>query len=124
MISLLQPAALAFQKIESDGEKSTLDRSTIEMEFFLTQKSYSISINAVQLLATKRPMFFKEASTCLANRAMDPPGGVSGDAESFLSKSATVAIRTHLRSSCLTLLRHILSVLCLGVLWLFVLHSC
>lgn len=109
-VFLLQPAALAFQKIESDGEKSNLDRSTIEMDFFLTQKSYSISINAIQLIAGKRPMFFKEASTCLANRAMDPPGGVSSDAESFLSKSATVAIRTHLRSSCLTLLRHILSV--------------
>lgn len=41
---------------------------------------------------------------------MDPPGGTTGDAEGLLSKSAIVGIRTHLRSSCLTLLRHILSV--------------
>ena len=41
---------------------------------------------------------------------MDPPGGASGEAEGLLLKSAIVGIRTHLRSSCLTLLRHILSV--------------
>ena len=37
---------------------------------------------------------------------MDPPG----EDEGLLPKSAIVGIRTHLRSSCLTLLRHILSV--------------
>lgn len=41
---------------------------------------------------------------------MDPPGGASSDAEGILTKSAIVGIRTHLRSSCLTLLRHVLSV--------------
>lgn len=87
-----------------------MDRSLIKLDFFLSQKSYSLSINAIQMLATKRPLFFKEASTCLARRTMDPPGGLSGDAEGLLSKPAITGIRTHLRSSCLTLLRHILSV--------------
>lgn len=41
---------------------------------------------------------------------MDPPGGSTGDVEGILTKSAIVGVRTHLRSSCLTLLRHILSV--------------
>jgi symplekin len=76
------------------------------MDFYLSQKSYSISVNAIQLLATKRPLFFKEAATCLARRTMHPPE----DTEGNLTKSAIVGIRTHLRSSCLTLLRHILSV--------------
>eukprot|EP00804_Cyclotella_cryptica_P030015 CCRYP_016934-RA/>CCRYP_016934-RA protein AED:0.02 eAED:0.02 QI:195/1/1/1/1/1/5/1392/1381 len=117
ILAIIKPAALTFQKIESDGEKASedkdsfvLDRSLIKLDFYLSQKSYSLSINAIQMLATKRPLFFKEASTCLARRTMDPPGGLSGDAEGLLSKAAITGIRTHLRSSCLTLLRHIFSV--------------
>ena len=97
---------------ESGGDKGAfiLDRATVELDFGLSQKSYSLSINAVQMLATKRPLFFKDSSTCLARRAIDPPGGDSGAAEGPLTKAAVTGIRTHLRSSCLTLLRHFLSV--------------
>ena len=62
------------------------------------------------MLATKRPVFFKDSSTCLARRTIDPPGGTNGDADGLLSKAAVTGIRTHLRSSCLTLLRNFLSV--------------
>ncbi|KAL7549709.1 hypothetical protein ACHAWF_012973 [Thalassiosira exigua] len=62
------------------------------------------------MLATKRPVFFKDSSTCLARRTIDPPGGTTGEADGLLTKAAVTGIRTHLRSSCLTLLRHFLSV--------------
>lgn len=41
---------------------------------------------------------------------MDPPGGATGAADGLLTKAAVTGIRTHLRSSCLTLLRNFLSV--------------
>ncbi|EED93855.1 predicted protein [Thalassiosira pseudonana CCMP1335] len=121
IVAIIKPAALAFQTIESEAEKTgggepntkngfVLDRSSIELDFCLSQKSYSISINAIQMLGTKRPIFFKESSTCLARRTMDPPGESSGEAEGLLPKAAITAIRTHLRSSCLTMLRHFISV--------------
>lgn len=119
ILDILKPAALAFLTFESDAEKAAessggdknafiLDRSNIELDFGLSQKSYSLSINAVQILATKRPVYFKEASVCLARRTIDPPGASDNDGV-LLSKAAITGIRTHLRSSCLTLLRHFLS---------------
>ena len=115
-----QPAALAFLKEESAAKKAgaesadkdafVLDRSSIELDFSLSQKPYSICINAVQMLATKRPVFFKDSATCLARRSMDPPGGAAGAAEGALTRTAVTGLRTHLRSSCLTLLRNYLSV--------------
>lgn len=120
ILDILKPAALAFLKVESATEKAgaeagdkgsfLLDRSSIELDFSLSQKSYSLSINAVQMLATKRPVFFKDSSTCIARRSIDPPGGANGDAEGLLTKAAVTGIRTHLKSSCLTLLRNFLSV--------------
>mmetsp|Transcript_18647 Transcript_18647/g.40362 ORF Transcript_18647/g.40362 Transcript_18647/m.40362 type:complete len:1419 (+) Transcript_18647:149-4405(+) len=120
ILDILKPAALAFLKVESAAEKAgaesgdkgsiILDRSSIELDFGLSQKSYSLSINAVQMLATKRPLFFKDSSTCLARRTIDPPGGAAGGPEGSLTKAAVTGIRVHLRSSCLTLLRHFLSV--------------
>eukprot|EP00984_Skeletonema_dohrnii_P016588 scaffold7407_cov120-Skeletonema_dohrnii-CCMP3373.AAC.10 len=119
ILDILKPAALAFLNFETDAEKAeaaggdknafTLDRANIELDFGLSQKSYSLSINAIQMLATKRPVYFKESSVCLARRAIDPPGTSDNDGV-LLSKAAITGIRTHLRSSCLTLLRHFLSV--------------
>ena len=120
ILDILKPAALAFLNFETDAEKVVasggdknsflLDRSKIELDFGLSQKSYSLSISAVQMLATKRPVYFKESSVCLARRTMDPPGSSDSDGVMTLSKAAITGIRTHLRSSCLTLLRHFLSV--------------
>lgn len=121
ILDILKPAALAFLKVESAAEKAgaesgsdkgsfILDRSSVELDFGLSQKPYSLSINAVQMLATKRPVFFKDSSTCLARRIIDPPGGEAGNAEGALTKAAVIGIKTHLRSSCLTLLRNFLSV--------------
>lgn len=105
---------MAFLKVESAAEKAgsefVLDRTRIDLDFALSQKSYSLTINAIQMLATKRPVFFKDSSTCLARRTIDPPGGAAGSAEGLLTKAAVTGIRTHLRSSCLTLLRNFLSV--------------
>lgn len=111
VVSILKPAALAFLALESSvsiGEQEiefNVDRLNIDMEFSLGHKSYALTINAVSLLAAYRPMFYKEAATCLARRAVDPPPG-----SAVLGKAASLAISAHLRASCLTLLRNALSV--------------
>ena len=96
---------VSIMSVVHDGKQCRYD----ELDFGLSQKSYSLSINAVQMLATKRPVFFKDSSTCLARRTIDPPGGATGSADGLLTKAAVIGIRTHLRSSCLTLLRNFLS---------------
>ena len=62
------------------------------------------------MLATKRPVFFRDSAYNLARRTIDPPGGKSGEAEGSLSRAAVTGIRTALRSTCLTLLRNFMSV--------------
>mmetsp|Transcript_37656 Transcript_37656/g.84768 ORF Transcript_37656/g.84768 Transcript_37656/m.84768 type:complete len:1413 (+) Transcript_37656:394-4632(+) len=120
ILGIIKPAALAYLAIESAAEKAgadsedknafVLDRKSIQLDFCLSQKSYSLSINAVQMLATKRPVFFKDSAYNLARRTIDPPGGKSGEAEGSLSRAAVTGIRTALRSTCLTLLRNFMSV--------------
>lgn len=116
-MSILKPAALAYLEIESnlpnfddpeaDVLEYTLDRSSLEYDFELSQKSYALAINAISALGTNRPVFFKEAAVCLARRAMQPPLVVDGGP---LSQSAILALSSQLRASCLTLLRNSLSV--------------
>jgi symplekin len=109
--SILKPAALAFLALESSVTVEdndlvfNVDRVNTELEFSIGHKSYALSINAVSMLATNRPMFYKEGATCLARRAVDPP-----TESAALEKSASLAISAHLRASCLTLLRNALSV--------------
>eukprot|EP00536_Pseudo-nitzschia_multiseries_P008165 jgi/Psemu1/287625/fgenesh1_pg.203_\ len=123
VLSILKPAALAYLEIESslpssDGENSlaiNIDRSSLEYDFFLSQKSYSLTINAIAALAVNRPLFFKSGAVCLARRCADPPSYVEQDEGAYhnsndLSKPAVLAIRSHVKSSCLTLLRNALSV--------------
>jgi symplekin len=113
-VGILRPAALSYLEIESMLEKQTtaetpfptLDRTDIETDFNLNQKSYALTINAVSMLATNRPTFFGDSASCLARRAIDLPTMES----STLSKAATMAVKSHLRASCLTLLRNALSV--------------
>ncbi len=59
------------------------------------------------MLASNRPTFFKDSATCLARRAIDPP---STDGNNSLTKAGVLAVRSHLRASCLTLLRNSLSI--------------
>lgn len=109
--SILKPAALAFLALESSATAEgndlvyNVDRVNTELEFSIGHKSYALSINAVSMLATNRPMFYKEGAICLARRAVDPPSESAA-----LDKSASLAISAHLRASCLTLLRNALSV--------------
>jgi symplekin len=111
VVAILKPASLAFLALESSivvGDNDVhfnVDRMNTELEFSIGQKSYALSINAVAMLATNRPMFYKEAAACLARRAVDPP-----TESAVLVKAASLAIASHLRSSCLTLLRNALSV--------------
>lgn len=101
IVGILRPAALSYLEIES-----SIDRSDIETDFLLNQKSYALTINAVSMLATNRPTFFGDSASCLARRVLDPPTVEN----SSLSKAATMTVCSHLRASCLTLLRNALSV--------------
>lgn len=113
VVSILKPAALAYLEIEStfqgndDDIEITLDRSNTEFDFMLSQKSYSLTLNAMSALATNRPVFFKEVAICLARRAVKPPVFVE---DGPLTKSGVIAITSHLKASCLTLLRNALSI--------------
>ena len=109
--NVLKPAALAYLALESsiqvedDQLEFHFNRAEIDFEFSLSQKPYSLAINAVSMLAVNRPLFFKEGATCLARRAADPP-----TESAVLTKPAALSIASHLRASCLTLLRNALSV--------------
>jgi len=113
VVSILKPAALAYLEIEStlpklDAEDSLdfeLDRSGLDFDFLLSQKSYALTINAMSALAINRPIFFKESAVCLSRRAVQPPVEAGS-----LTASAVKAITSQLKSSCLTLLRNALSV--------------
>ena len=115
VVSILKPAALAYLEIESNLPQSDvdnaleikIDRANMDFDFVLSQKSYALTINAVATLSSNRPVFFKEGATCLARRNVDPP--VYSE-EGQLTKSAVLAIQSHLKASCLTLLRNALSV--------------
>mmetsp|Transcript_21390 Transcript_21390/g.53011 ORF Transcript_21390/g.53011 Transcript_21390/m.53011 type:complete len:1402 (+) Transcript_21390:120-4325(+) len=121
VLSILKPAALAYLEIESNlpsGDSKNaldinIDRDSLEFDFFLSQKSYALTVNAVAVLATNRPVFFYTGAVCLARRCADPPsvaGKDEGIHSSNLSRSSVLAIRSHIKSSCLTLLRNALSV--------------
>lgn len=136
ILDLIKPAALTFLEIESasmesqqqnddidekdDSDKLDINWSTLELDFVLTQKSYSLSINAMSMLATNRPTFFEDTARALALRTMDPPTSQDGGAadtphrnamlDSALNKGSAKAIQSQLKASCLTLLRNTLSV--------------
>ncbi|KAL7557383.1 hypothetical protein ACA910_000014 [Epithemia clementina (nom. ined.)] len=127
VINILKPAALAYLDFESnfpqisatsDGNnendnmdtlnlETNLDRSSLEFDFRLGPKPYSVAINALSALATHRPGCFQEAAICLSRRAAHPPNQDEGPHLTFV---AIKAISSQLKSSCLTLLRNALSV--------------
>jgi Domain of unknown function (DUF3453). len=115
IVGILRPAALSYLELESTMNEQvsqeqpfpSLDRSDVDMDFQLNQKSYALTINAISMLATNRPTFFVDSSSCLARRAMDPP---TVENSLYLSKAAIMTVNSHLRASCLTLLRNALSV--------------
>lgn len=122
VVNILKPAALAYLEIEtnfpsvSTGEgnddvnlETNLDRSSIDFDFRLGPKSYSVAINAIAALAVHRPGFFKESSICLARRAIHPPA--AEDSSTFQLKPVSIkALTSQIKSSCLTLLRNALSI--------------
>ena len=133
ILDRIKPAALTFLEIESaamesqqrnddkdDNDRLDINWSTLELDFVLTQKSYSLSINAMSMLATNRPTFFEDTARALALRTMDPPTSQDGGAantprrnamlDSALNKGSAKAIQSQLKASCLTLLRNTLSV--------------
>jgi symplekin len=118
VVSILKPAALAFLEIESTvpkhDKKSTnaaldfaINRSSVDYDFYLSQKSYALTINALSAIAMNRPSFFYDAAVALAQRAVNPPTGTEGG---DLSRAATLVISSQLRASCLTLLRNASSI--------------
>lgn len=129
VVSILKPAALGYLEIESNlpsGDEENaldinIDRASLEYDFVLSQKSYALTVNAVAALGSNRPVFFKDAAVCLARRCADPPIYLEEEGvHNQLSKPAVLAIRSQLRSSCLTLLRNALSVQTKGS---FILHK-
>ena len=118
IVAIMKPAALAFLEIESAVPKPdtddngasldfVVDRSSVDYDFHLSQKSYALTINALSAIATNRPTFFYEAAVTLAQRAKNPPVHQEGG---VISKPAAIAIASQLRASCLTLLRNALSI--------------
>jgi symplekin len=116
VVSILKPAALAFLDVDSSISKDSndknildykIDRSNIEFDFYLSQKPFALTINALSALAMNRPDFFKDAAITVSRRAADPPVVVDGGP---LDKSGVIAITSHLKATCLTLLRNPLSV--------------
>lgn len=117
VVSILRPAALAFLEFElalpkPEDDLDTLlkfepDRTSVELDFHLPQKSFALAINAISALAMNRPVFFHESAICLARRAVNPPVFVVGG---DLTKAAVLVINSQLRASCLTLLRHASSI--------------
>ena len=105
-MSYLEVESTCSQNAGGNDPFPTIDRSNIETDFDLSQKSYALTINAVSMLATNRPTFFKDSAGCLARRAIDPP---KADV-SNLNKAGILTVQSHLRASCLTLLRNSLSV--------------
>jgi symplekin len=118
VVAILKPAALAFLEVEStvpkpSNEENTpsfdfiVDRTSIDFDFYLSQKSYALTINALSAIAMNRPAFFYEAAVTLAQRAKNPPQYREGGE---ISKPAAIVIASQLRASCLTLLRNALSI--------------
>lgn len=119
IVEILKPAALAYLEVESSVQQGpdgqwNLDRRNLELDFFLSHKSYTLTINAVSMLATNRPIFYCKSTSCLARRTMDPPKSMdehdTSSTREPLSKAAAKGIQSALRASCLTLLRNSLSV--------------
>ena len=122
ILSILKPAALAYLEIESNlppieadnALDINIERQSLEYDFFLSQKSYALTVNAVAVLAINRPVFFSPGALCLSRRCADPPSFSEQDegvyTDGNLSKASVLAIRSHMKSSCLTLLRNALSV--------------
>jgi symplekin len=113
VVAILKPAALAFLEIESSVPKSdnaldfTVNRSSMDFDFHLSQKSYALTVNALSAIATNRPSFFHDAAVTLAQRAVNPPSTTDGG---NLTRTATLVISSQLRASCLTLLRNASSI--------------
>lgn len=103
-------------KDEKNKEKAKDPRMEIELSFTLSQKSYAVTINALSATATNRPPFFHPAATTLAQRAMYPPTKEASLTQynlynhPLLSDTALKALSSHLKSSCLTLLRNPFSI--------------
>mmetsp|Transcript_3429 Transcript_3429/g.4004 ORF Transcript_3429/g.4004 Transcript_3429/m.4004 type:complete len:1434 (-) Transcript_3429:56-4357(-) len=115
IVAILKPAALSYLEVEStigqniaeNNPFPKVERSNLETDFELSQKSYALTINAVSMLARNRPTFFKDSATCLARRSMDPP---TIETSRNLTKAGVLTVQSHLKASCLTLLRNALSV--------------
>lgn len=111
IVAILKPAALAYLELEAALQANEtslefdLERSNVEFDFYLSQKSYALTINAMSALAIHRPVFFKDSAVCLARRAVAPPVE-SGT----LNKTAILVITSQLKASCMTLLRNASSV--------------
>lgn len=118
VVSILKPAALAYLEVESSLPASddddyaaslaiSLDRSSFDFDFLLSQKPYCVTLNAMSAVGVNRPVFFRESALCLARRAVEPPLYVE---TGVLSKAGVLAVTAHLKASCLTLLRNALSI--------------
>jgi symplekin len=99
------------QSISDENPFPSLDRNSLDYDFLLSQKSYSLVINAISIIAVNRPIFYKESATSLTWRTMDPPSmNEPAIANGMMTKPGVATIQSHLKASCLTLLRNTLSV--------------
>lgn len=128
LLSIVKLAALVFLEIESslfdeEGIGNAQVMSSLELDFVLCQKSYSVAINGICAVAMNRPGCFKYAAMTLAQRTMNPPlffltpasteeGGtlIHAHTSTNLTRAGVMAITSQFKASCLTLLRNPLSV--------------
>jgi symplekin len=122
LLSIVKLAALAFLEIESslydeEGNKNDHVMKSLELDFSLAQKSYTVAINGISAVAMNRPGCLKFAAITLARRTMDPPtAGAPTTAQRSdevaignLTRAGVIAVTSQLMASCLTLLRNPLS---------------
>ena len=111
VVSVLKPAALAFLDLEASANPKDNDLevdfgdSETEFDFTISQKGYVLCINAIAAIAMQRPVFFKEGALCIARKSIKPL-----KEDDSLDHTACLVVASQLRSSCLTLLRNVLSV--------------
>jgi len=71
LLSIVKLAALAFLEIESslydeEGNKNDHVMKSLELDFSLAQKSYTVAINGISAVAMNRPGCLKFAAITLA----------------------------------------------------------
>lgn len=109
-LQIIKPAALAFLELDTNRNADNTLSSDLEVAFYLLQKSYAVTTNAVAIIAVNRISCFPDAAAGLARRTMMPFRASNDSNGTGLTSAAAVGIQAQIRATCLTLLRNPYSV--------------